>query len=176
MANGTATAQLAGIEFLAPIMAFFIVAILMGALLRKTKLFGSNVWIDIFLSLIVASLFVIFGKARDVILQVTPWFGIMIVALFFILLIAGFIGKTDDIVGKGLGMFFVFLIGVVFLIAIANSFYLDILPYLPGPSFGHGGSFEKLIFFSWLYSPPVAGTFWLVVSAVVVGWILVKSK
>lgn len=175
MVNGVGT-ELAGVEFLAPILVFFIVAIVVGALLRKTKLFGDNVWIDVFLALSVAILFVIVTEAREVVLDVTPWFAVMLVALFFILMIVGFIGKTEAIAGKGLGWFFVILLGIVFLTAIISSFYSSILPYLPGPSFGFGGNPEKLFFFGWLYSPQVSGTFWLIVSAVVVGWILVKGK
>ncbi len=172
--NSAQTADVSSVTYFAPIVSFLIVFMVIFLLLRKTKVLGeNNPFIDVFVSLLVAVVFVTAASVRQVVLNVVPWFAVLIMALFFILLIAGFIGKTD-MIGKGVGWGFVVLLIIIFLVAGIKVFAGTLGAYIPGPYYGSGGDQELYYFFDWFYSPRVIGAFLLVVAAVVTSFILVK--
>ncbi|MCH7536198.1 MAG: hypothetical protein IH948_10745 [Bacteroidetes bacterium] len=166
-------ADVSAIGFLGPILAFLVVVIIVFALLRKSKLLGGNAWIDSFVSLFVGGIFVALAGATDVILSVTPWFAVLLMALFFIMILVGLIGKTD-IVGKGLGWVFIIVLLVIFVAATVNVYSGDVGHYLPGPFYGAGGDPQVLFFLDWLYSAPVVGAIVLLIAAAIVGTVLIK--
>lgn len=167
-------ADVSAFTYFAPILAFLIVFIIMFALLRATKILGEEKFIQLFAAFIIATVFVTASSVRQVVLDVIPWFALLLIALFFILALAGFIGKKD-MVGKPIGWVFIVLLIIVFLIAGVKVFSSTLAPYLPGPSFGAGGDADLLGFFGWLYSPRVAGAILLLGVAALVSWVLVKK-
>ncbi|PIN89139.1 hypothetical protein COU60_04715 [Candidatus Pacearchaeota archaeon CG10_big_fil_rev_8_21_14_0_10_34_76] len=168
-------ADVGGLGFLAPVLAFLIVAIILGALLKKTEILGNNPWTSLIVALGISAIFVSVASIRSLVLDVIPWFAVLLLMLFFLLVLTAFMGKSD-MIGKKLGWFFIIAMIVIFFVVGINVFAGSILPYLPGPTFGFGGEPKYLIFFDWFYSPRISGAFWLIVSAIVTGWVLVKSK
>lgn len=170
-------ADVSAITYFAPILAFLIVFAIIYMLLRKTKPFGEgHAWIDIFISFAVATVFVTAGSVRQIVLDVTPWFALLIIAMFFMFVITGFLGKSaDGIMGKRMGWIFVIFLMFIFLFSGIKVFAHVLAPYLPGPYFGATGEPEVLFFLSWLYSPPVVGAILLIIVAALVSWVLVKN-
>ncbi len=168
-------ADVSAITYFAPILSFLIVFVLVFALLAKTKLLGEEKFIQLFISFIIATVFVTAASVRQLVLDVIPWFAVFIVALFFILVLTGFMGKTD-IVGKGTGWFFIVLVIAAFIISGIKLFSSTFAPYLPGPSYGIGGDLDILYFTDWIYSSRVLGATLLLGVAALVSWVLVKSK
>jgi len=169
-------ADLSAITYFAPIAAFLIVFIVLFAVLTKTKLLGDNKWVVLFVSFLIASIFVSVAGARQYIQTIIPWFAVLIVSLFLILILVGFIGKPAAFLNKGVGVAFVILLAIAFLISGFMIFSNVLVSYLPGPGFGTGDNFEATIALDWLYSPRVAGAILLILISAGVSWILVKAK
>ncbi|MFH1425801.1 MAG: hypothetical protein ABIG28_03700 [archaeon] len=164
------------IAYFAPIAAFLIVFLVVYAILAKTKLFEESKWFNIFLSLFIATIFVSAGGAIKYIGAIVPWFAVLLVSLAFLLAFTGFVGKPAMDMNKGIGIAFVIILGLVFIISGFIIFSSAIFPYLPGPGFGSGDNLETTIFLDWLYSPRVAGAILLIIISALVSWVLVKSK
>jgi len=164
------------INYFAPILAFLLVTIVIAAILIKTKLLGDNKWVQVFVALFIASIFVSVAGARQYVLNIVPWVAVLIVALLLVFLIVGFVGKPLADMHKGIGVVFLILFGIVFVVAGFFVFSEVLVKYIPGPSYGVGASPEGLYFTNWLYSPRVMGAIVLVVLSAIVAWVLVKEK
>src|SRR3990167_10511787 len=99
--------DIAGINLIAPILTFFLVALVVGVVLAKTKILGENKWIQVFIALTIATIFISAAGTRRYVLTIVPWVGVLIVSLFFMLLILGFVGDKMDFMYKGIGIVFV---------------------------------------------------------------------
>jgi len=169
-------ADLSAITFFAPIAVFLIVFIIMYLVLTKTKILGENAWAILFISFLIASIFVSVAGARQYIQTIVPWFAVLIISLVFLLIIIGFIGKPAEFMTKPVGVVFVILFALVFLISGFFIYSNVLVAYLPGAGFGTGESLEATMALDWLYSPRVGGAILLVVISAIVSWVLVKAK
>ncbi|MEK6843957.1 MAG: hypothetical protein AABX83_00875 [Nanoarchaeota archaeon] len=152
------------ISYFAPILAFLVVFVILFALLNRTKLIGENAWVQLFVSFLVATIFVSGAGVRDYVLTITPWFAMLVVSLFFVLFIIGFVGKPAEFMQKGIGASFIFVLIVIFLVS-GFIVFSDVLgPYLPGNPAG-----------DIIYTSRVFGALLLLVICAVVSWVLVAS-
>ena len=76
-----------------PVISFLFIFILIYALLVKTKVLGENNMISLFLSLIIASFFIVNVNLVEFTKMNISWFVVFIVCLFMILLMLSFVGK-----------------------------------------------------------------------------------
>lgn len=112
--------SLAGISTIMPIISFLFVFILIYALLIKTNVLGDNKFTSLFISLIIASFFIVNVNLVDFTRMSVSWIVVFIVCVFMILLVLGFIGKdalkvfTDNKTIAGVS---VAIIVVIFLIS-----------------------------------------------------------
>ena len=165
--------DVSGISVIAPVLAFLLVVFVVAAILFKTKILGENKWVQIFVSLIVASLFVVSAGTREYVLTVIPWFGVLVVSLFIIMFLVGFVGAKAEFMQKGIGIVAVIIIGLVFLFS-AFVVFSDVLVNTVGG--GGEGSEATSIVFSWLFSARIGGAILLIIASALVSWILVKAK
>ncbi len=172
--NTVNSVDLSTVAYLGPVWSFVIVFVVVFAILMKSKLLGEEKLVQILASFVIATIFVSTASINELVLMIIPWFAVLLIVLFCIMMFAGFIGKTEDIAGKGLGWTFVVLLGIVFLISIIKVFSISIFPYLPGPAFGARGDPELLFFLSWIYSPGISGALILGIVAAIVFFVLVK--
>jgi len=170
------TSEISAIAYFAPIAAFLIVFVISFAIFAKTKLLGENNYINIFVSFLIAAIFVSAAGARQYVQTIIPWIAILLITLVFFLAILGFIGEPAESLTKGVGIAFIILLGLVFLISAFFVFSDIIIKYLPGPSFGMNANPNATFFLSWLYSPRVVGAAILIAVSAVVSWILAKAK
>jgi len=168
-------ADVSAITYFAPILSFLMVFVLMFALLAKTKILGEEKFIQLFISFLIATIFITAASVRQLVLDVIPWFAVFVVALFCILALAGFIGK-GDLIGKGVGWVFIILVIALFVISGVKIFSIAFTPYLPGPSYGTGGNSDILYFTDFIYSARFLGAALLLGVAALVSWVLVKTK
>lgn len=163
-------ADISAVTYFAPIAAFLIVFIVSFAVLYKLKFLGDSKWLLVFASLLIAALFVSASSVRLYVETVTPWFAALLLSLVFMLVLFGFVGvKNDKFIG-GLGIVFVILAFIVFLVSGVMIFSDSLAPYLPGMAY------EGNLFTDWLYSAPVVGALVLIVISSVVAWVLVKTS
>ncbi|MFH1248871.1 MAG: hypothetical protein V1660_01860 [archaeon] len=133
---------------LMPIFVFIFVYVLVYALIGKTKILGENKFIHSLLSLAIAIIFIVAPNAREYTLTVTPWIIVFLIAVFFMLILIGFVrGNIEEVVKNPVVSFgliavllLIFLIsGVqVFGSAISHFFNLgttsEIKSFLTNPS------------------------------------------
>ncbi|MCX8158942.1 MAG: hypothetical protein N3D20_01475 [Candidatus Pacearchaeota archaeon] len=152
--------ELSAFNDLLPIFSFLLIFISVFAIFAKTKILGENKWVQLFISFVIASVFITTSGAREFVIKMTPWFAVFVVLLIFILALIGFSGKVAFL-EKGIGVIFVVGLLVLFLV----SAYM---------SFGDISNFVK--FKNWLFSPRIYGALFLIIISAVVSWVLVKSK
>lgn len=168
-------ADVSAITYFAPIAAFLIVFVISFAIFAKIKLLGESKFVNIFISFLIAAIFVSAAGARQYVQTIIPWIAVLLIALVFILAITGFIGKEAAFT-KGIGIGFIVLFGLVFLVSAFVVFSNILVNYLPGPFFGRDLNPEAEFALSWFYSPRVAGAILLIIVSAAVSWILVKAK
>jgi len=166
--------DVSGISYFAPILAFLIVFIILFALLNKTKLIGENAFFQIFVSFVIATVFVSAAGVREYVLTITPWFALLVVSLFFILFIIGFVGKPVEGMTKGIGIFFVVVLIIIFLVSGFVVFSDFIAPYLLGGT-GDGVDPALFILSREFYSSRVFGAILLLGIGIFVSWILSRT-
>ncbi len=165
---------LAGIGNFLPILSFLVVFIIIYALLNKTKVIGENKWWQLFVSFIFATVFISAAGARDYVLNIIPWFAVLVVSLVLILAVVGFIGKPVEGMNKGLGIAFVVILILMFFISGIFVFSEYISPYLPW-NYGYGANPDVLNIAEWVFSPRVFGAILLLIVSAAVSWVLVKA-
>ncbi|MDP4039200.1 MAG: hypothetical protein Q8P57_01310 [Candidatus Pacearchaeota archaeon] len=167
-------AETIAVGYLSPVLAFLVVFVVLFAILMKTKLLGDEKLIQILVSFVVASIFVVSDNLRSFVLEIVPWFAVLLMLLFFILIFVNFLGK-GEIAGKGIGWVFIVLMFFVFIGVGFKIFAGGFAPYLPGYFYGYEGNPALLGFTDWLYSPRIAGAIILLVVGGIVSWFLVKK-
>ncbi len=161
---------------IAPVIAYLLVALVIGAILYKTELLKGSPWIAVFITLGIASLFIAFAGVVDFVQTVVPWFAVLVFCLFLLFVMIGFVGKDADFMKKGIGIAAVIILGLIFLVSAFFVFSDFFISYLPGPGYGYDADPKALYFTDWLYSPRVFGAILLLGVSALVAWVLFKSK
>jgi len=152
--------NLSGLEFFMPVFGFVFVFVIIYALLAKTKILGGVIWIDVIVSGIIAIIFSTIISVREYIQAVTPWFVVLVVALFFILIIIGLSQQNIDKIMKP-GFVWVFIIALILVFFIAAIRVFDPVFYnIKWFVFSRGRIFGGII---------------LLAIAVLVGWIITRK-
>jgi len=163
-------------QYFLPLLSFLVVFAVSFVVMKKLKFIESN-WAQAFISFFIASIFVATGTAREFVSDFTPWFAVLLVSAFFLLLLMGFLGDSVKGLNKTVGVIFVVLFFIAFLVAGFLIFSSSITPYLPGSAnYGAGNSEGLTGLTDWLYSPRVAGAILLLIVSALVSWVLVKAK
>lgn len=168
------TVDLTGIQYFLPLLSFLLVFVVSLAFLMKTKILG-NKFIEFLVSFIVATIFVTFVGPQKFIQNIAPAVAVLIVCAFFILLLAGIFGKDLAFMSKGMGILFVIILFIVFIVTAFVVFSSSITPYLPGGNYGSGNP-DVSLFSDWLFSSRVGGAILLLIVSALVAWVLVKFK
>jgi hypothetical protein len=82
---------ISAMSYFLPIFSFLLVFIVVYALLMKTKVLGDNTSVAIFISLILASFFVVEASLVEFIQFSSAWFGVIVVVIFFLVTVVAFI-------------------------------------------------------------------------------------
>lgn len=141
-----------------PLLTFLVVFILAFAVLNKTKVV-ENAFMQLLIAFLLSTIFITAAGAREYVEAVTPWFAVLLVCLFFIMALMGFIGKDVDFMKKGVGGAFVVILIIAFIVSGILIFSTGLQPYL--------GAFFT--------SPRLYSAILLIVIAAAIGWALLKS-
>jgi len=105
-----------------PIWAFILVFIVVYAILQKTKILGANKIIDSIIGIIFGIILITFSSVRDYLINITPWFAVLLSVLFFFLLIVMFAAKEPEKMFKPITIVFVILLAIIAIIAALYTF------------------------------------------------------
>ncbi len=172
-----AVADLSSFVYFSPVLVFLAVFGIMFALLQKTKLISGSNPMNIFISFVIATIFITASSATQFLINVVPWFAVLLISLFLIMVLVSNVKGGDSMIGKGFGWVFVVLLIIIFLVSGVKIFSNSLAPYLPSATYedvSHGDP-SLVSFFSWLYSPRVKGFFLIIAVAALVTWLLVRK-
>jgi len=144
---------------LLPLLTFLIVFVLVFVVLNETKVVD-NSFFQLLVSFLLATVFVTASGAREYVQNVIPWFAVLLVCLFFILVLIGFVGKDVASLNKTLGTGFIFLLLIVFVVSGVIVFSSEVRPY-----------YDQLA-----ESPRLYGALLLLSMSALVSWVLVHAK
>lgn len=113
-------AELSALGWFFPIFAFLLVFVVVYAILKKTEILN-NTAVSLFVSLIIASFFVIQTQLVDFVMLTSSWMAVIAVVLFFLFVVLAFIPREkslDFIKGKSwFGIVILILMVIFFLVA-----------------------------------------------------------
>lgn len=115
--------SLAPIATIMPVISFLFVFILIYALFIKTNVLGDNVWTALFLSLIIASFFIVNVDLVEFTKMSISWFVVFIVCVFLILLVLGFVGDGALKVFTGNKAIAGIIVAIVVIVFVISSMY-----------------------------------------------------
>ena len=147
--------------------------VIVFAILQKSKII-ENVWLKTFTSFLLATIFIAATGPTRYIENILPWFVIFVISLFLIFVMMGFVGKPLESLHKGIGIVFVVLIILMFIISAIVVFNNSLSPYLPWSSNVGSGSAGQ--FTDWFYSGRVMGAILLLIVSAIVSSILIRAK
>jgi len=79
-----------------PIFAFLLVMVVVYAILQKTKVLGDNPAVSLFISIIMASFFIVEVQLVDFVAFTSSWFVVIIILVFFLFLILAFMPNKEN--------------------------------------------------------------------------------
>lgn len=164
--------DISGIFLFMPIFSFLFVFLIVYAILAKTKILGEG-FLNALVGFIMAIIFISFSSLELYVQTIIPWFIVLFVVVFLILLIAGLSTKDLDwIMGKKFGWAVVGLLVVIFLISAIRVFNPVFHPDLIITS-GEGTSLIEQI--SYASDGRVFGTVLLLLIAGAVAWFVTRK-
>lgn len=165
--------DISALNFFMPVFSFLFVFVIIFALLAKTKVIGENKFALSLVSLIVAVIFMSFSSLELYVKTILPWFVVLVVVVFLVLLIAGLSTKSlDKIMTPAFGWIIIGILIIIFLIAAIKVFNPVLHPDLVITS-GEGTSLlEQLRGF---FGGKIAGSVLLVIVAAVVAWVITRK-
>ncbi len=107
-----------------PIFGFALIIFVVYAILAKTKILGDSKAINSIIAIIIALIFITFSSVRTYLLNVTPWFAVLITILFFFFMIIAFMLKTGEWkkFTKPTAIVFIIILGLILIAAIFYTF------------------------------------------------------
>ncbi|MFA5020283.1 MAG: hypothetical protein WC533_04245 [Candidatus Pacearchaeota archaeon] len=157
------------------IASFLFVFIIVYAVLKKTEVLGKNEWFNVLTSLIMAIVFITFSPGVNYVATILPWFAILIVVLFLLLVVIGFSQKDiSSFMKPWFAWVFIILLVIIFVISAIVVFNPIIRPYLPGQT-GIEDPFVLSVK-EFAYSDRFVGGALLLVVAIAASWVLVKKS
>ena len=118
-------AVISAIGYFLPIFAFLLVFIVVYAMLKKTTILGENEFVMLLISFILASFFIVQASLVEFVQFTAGWFGVGIIALFFLLVIIAFLpGDKAPKIFEGNAWFGYVLFGLMIIFFIISASYV----------------------------------------------------
>lgn len=156
--------DISGISYFLPIATFVLIFVVVFAILKKTEILGDNNFTMAIIGLIMAVIFVSFSDVRAYLEAVSPWFVVILILMFFVLLLSGFLLAKDitKIARPGVAWVFIALVALAFILIAYNHF-------------GLACNSTFLTIKHWVYEEDVSGSIVLGIVALVVGIFITRK-
>ena len=167
--------DISGLNFFMPVFSFLFVFVIIYAILFKTKVLGESKFVLLLVSFIISVVFMSFSSMELFVRTILPWFVVLFVVVFLVLLIAGLSTKSlDNIMTSKFAWVIVSILVIIFLIAAVKVFNPILHPDLIITSGEEGQSFvgEIIDFFG---STKILGSILLLVIAGIVAWVITRK-
>ena len=168
--------NISSLFFFMPVISFLFVFVVVFAILAKTKVLGDG-RVNIIVSFIMAIIFMNFSSLDLFVRTITPWFIVLLVCLFFVLVIIGFSVGNDimkKMVTTRFGWVVVAILIIIFLIAAIRVFNPVFHPSLIVTSGGEGS--PGIVWqIRQMLDSQVMGSIILLIIGAAVAWFLTKK-
>jgi len=156
-----------------PVFSFLFVFLVVWAVLAKTKLLGEAGFVNFFVSFIMAIIFMSFSSLDLYVRTIVPWFIVLFIMVFLVLLIAGLSTKDlANIMSTRFAWGVIVILLIIFLVAAIRVFNPVFHPDLIITS-GEGTSLVEQIRYA--ADGSAFGTILLIVIAGLVSWVLSRK-
>ena len=164
-------ADLSFFTYILPILTFLVVFMISFAMISKLKLFDKPFW-SLFLAFLISTIFIAAAGPTAYVQSIVPWFAILLVSMFLILVLFGLASfKGWD---KGLPIVFGILLLLLFVISGIFVFSSYFGPYLPWNSPIDANPDVRTVT-DWIFSPRIVGALLLIAISALVSYFLVKK-
>ena len=163
--------DISGLNFFMPVFSFLFVFVVVYALLAKTKIIGDSKFVHVLISFIIGVIFMGFSSLKLYVETIIPWFVILLVIVFLVLLI-GFFTNKDWVPKSGFSWAVIIFLIIIFLIAAIRVFNPVFHPDLVITS-GEGTSMlEQIRDYA---GGGILGSVLLLAIAGIVAWVLTRK-
>ena len=164
--------NISGIYFFMPVFSFLFVFVVVYAILAKTKVLGDQ-RVNLLVSFVMAIIFMNFSSMQLYVETMLPWFVVLIISLFLVLVIMAF--STKD-VGKMMTPAFAWVMVAILVIIFLISAIKVFNPVFH-PEYGvvSGSSPQIISQIRGIFDNQAGGSILLLVVAAVVTWVLVRK-
>ena len=158
-----------------PVFSFLLVFLIVFAILAKTKVLGESKGVHLLISFIMAVIFMAFSSTRLYVETIIPWFIVLLVIVFLILLLAGLATHKLDEIMTNKFAWGIIIVFIVILILVAIKVFNPVLHpdlIITGGEDGPGivSQLTRLV-----TTANVAGTILLLIIVGVVAWIIARK-
>jgi len=168
--------DISGIFFFMPVFSFLFVFLISYAILVKTKILGEMPFVNVLVSFILAIVFMSFSSVELYIRTIIPWFAVLFVIVFLILLVAGLATKDlDGIMTNKFAWIIISILVVIFLIAAIKVFNPVLHPDLVITS-GDGTQEGIVQQLRDVLGSGVVGGVMLIIIASIVAWVITRNS
>ncbi|MDP2925775.1 MAG: hypothetical protein Q8N99_05375 [Nanoarchaeota archaeon] len=166
--------DVSGLFFFMPVFSFLFVFVVVFAVLAKTKVLGDG-RVNLLVSFIMAIIFMNFTSLDLFVKTITPWFIVLVVCLFFVLVIIGFSTKSfDKMMTPAFAWTIVAILVVIFLVSAIRVFNPVFHPDLIVTS-GDSSSVGIVYQIRQMFDSSATGSILLLIIGAIVAWFLVKK-
>ncbi len=165
--------DISGIYFFMPVFSFLFVFFIIYALLSISKVLGDSKFIHTLISFIVSVVFMSFSSAELYIRQIIPWFVVLTIVVFLILMIAGFTKNLEAVTKPWFAWLIIIILGIIFIISAIQVFNPVLHPELVISAGDNPGIIQQ--FKTFITSSKIAGSLILLIVAGIVSWVVTKK-
>lgn len=166
--------NITGIYFFMPVFSFLFVFVVVYAVLAKTKVLGDTKSVNVIVSLVMAIIFMNFSSMQLYVETMLPWFIILLICVFLVLVIMGFSTKSvDKMMTPAFAWTVVAILVIIFLISAIKVFN----PVFHSEYILTSGDSPQLVSqIRNAFDNQFSGTILLLIVAAVVAWVLTKKS
>jgi len=169
--------NIAGLNFFMPVFSFLFVFIVVYAILAKTKLLGEGKFLNILIGFIIAIIFISFSTAtfstEQYVRTIIPWFAVLLVCVFLVLLLAGLSAKDLGVIMKpGFAWAVIAILIIIFVLAAIRVFN-PVFSSQYGVDSGQGGQFISQV--GSIFNNEIGGSILLLIIAIIVAWVITRK-
>lgn len=143
-----------------PVFGFLFVFTVVYAVLAKTEILGEHAFTNLLVSFVFGIIFISFSPGVAYVQTIVPWFVILILSLFFLMMIVGLSQKDmDKFMVPSLAWVFILILAVIFLWSAIVVFNPLLQPFIN----------------RFLYSERIYGAILLILVAAAASWIITRK-